>query len=91
MLKRLIRILVGIFVGVIVGFGVACFIMFITEAIMQPKYQDTMFGFWLLTLVVCVPLFAVVFGVLSHRLGSRILQTRRKHSVSGDACDDSKK
>ena len=76
--------------GAIVGFGVTCLIGLLAEAITQPEYPDTLSWIYLV-FIVLIPLFAVLFGVLSHRLGSRIPQTRRKHSDSGDAFDDNKK
>lgn len=74
MLRRLITIM-GVLTGAIAGVGVTFLIGFIAEAITQPDYPDLMLGFYLITLVVCVPLFGVVSGVLFHRLGGRFPRT----------------
>ncbi len=63
MLRRLITIM-GVLTGTIAGVGVTFLIGFIAEAITQPDYPDLMTGVYLVTIVVCVPLFAVVSGVL---------------------------
>ncbi len=61
----------GVLVGAVAGYGVAGLIGFIAEAIIRPKYPDMLLGLYLLLFGVCVPLFAIVFGVLFRRLGVR--------------------
>ena len=80
----------GVLVGAAIGLGVSLLIGFLIELITQPAYPDLMMAYWFVP-VICISLFTVVFGILSHRLGSQIQQTRCKHSNSGDAFDDNKK
>jgi uncharacterized membrane protein YeiB len=74
----------------IIGFGMTCLIGLLAEAITQPKYPDTLSWVYLI-FIVCIPLFTALFGVLFHRLGSRFLQSGRRHSDNSGAFDDIKK
>jgi len=77
-LRNLITI-ACILVGAAAGFGIALLILLIAEAIMQPKYPDLIMGWFYWPLLVCVPLFAVIFGVLFHRISGRLLEARHKN------------
>lgn len=60
----------GVLVGAAAGFGLSILIGFLIELITQPAYPDLMFAYWFVP-VICIPLFAVVFGILFHRFASR--------------------
>ena len=87
--RRLITI-AGVLVGAITGFGIACLIGFLIEVVTKPPYPDMMMAWWFIP-VICIPLFAVLFGILSHRLGRRFPQAGCRHSDNGGAFDASNK
>ena len=68
---RRLTVVLAVPVGASAGLGIALLIVGIAETITQPAYSDMMLGWWLIALVVCVPLFAALFGFLFHRLGRR--------------------
>lgn len=70
-LKRLF-VTIGVLFGAIIGIGVTLLIGLIVELITQPEYPDLMMGWYLWPLFICVPLFAIIFGILSHRFTRRL-------------------
>ena len=89
-IRRWLIAIVGVLVGAIIGFGITCLIGLLAEAITQPEYPDTLSWVYLI-FIVCIPLFAALFGILFHRLGSRFPQAERRHSDNGGAFDESNK